>query len=232
VGVCHNNGGERTLLTHRTSEDLSEDEKLSEFSDEDSAIDSDASGKIDEAEAALRKAAMDRLVAGIEPSDYGKMPASFYSNSQRVAPATLQNESIPATPSQASGTTNTDGSTATSHEVPPRKPVRRPILPRDKFDGVDSDDETDEDDPAEGDSEDEEDKPQVVGEVEIDMAQEQEEFLSFSRKLLGISDEQWKHIVRERQDRGGKLFRRRCGSKVQANCVSLFSLCSEQFTQE
>lgn len=145
---------------------------------------------------AARRAAMDKLVPGIEPSEYGQMPASFHSNSQRVAPTTIETDTIPESP---------DETKAEPTPEPRVKPIRQPILPRDKYDGVDSDDETDEED-AEEDEEEEDDRPQVVGEIEVDMEQEEEEFLEFSRQALGITDEQWSEIVRDRKDRGGEYY--------------------------
>lgn len=139
---------------------------------------------------------MDKLVPGIEPSEYGQMPASFHSNSQRVAPTTIEMDTIPESP---------DETKAEPTPEPRVKPIRQPILPRDKYDGVDSDDETDEED-AEEDEEEEDDRPQVVGEIEVDMEQEEEEFLEFSRQALGITDEQWSEIVRDRKDRGGEYY--------------------------
>jgi hypothetical protein len=68
---------------------------------------------------------------------------------------------------------------------------------------VDSDDETDEEEVV--DDESDEDKPQVVGDIEIDMGEEEEEFLEFSRQALGITDEQWHGIIQDRQGRGGKF---------------------------
>ena len=108
--------------------------------------------------------------------------------------------------------------------LPPIK-MRRPLLPRDEFDGVDSDDESDEDeqltqaqDGGEGkgkwgetlasalgeeeNEEDEEDLPQVVGEVEIDMDEEEEEFLKFAREALGVDEGMWEGILKEREGRG------------------------------
>lgn len=138
-----------------------------------------------------KQAAMDKLVPGIEPAEYGKMPPSFYSNSQRVGPTTAETEvpteSPDASPSVASARS---------------RPIRAPILPRDKYEGVDSDDETDEEE--EVDEESEEEKPQVEGEIEIDMEQEQDEFLQFARDALGISQEQWGDIVNERRNKGGE----------------------------
>lgn len=87
-------------------------------------------------------------------------------------------------------------------------PRRRPIFQRDKFDGVDSDDEsTDSENEIQlNDPEDLEDQPQVVGEIEIDMEQEEEDFLKFSRDALGIDDEAWARIISDRQQRGGTHF--------------------------
>ncbi|KAG5220678.1 SGT1 protein [Salix suchowensis] len=62
----------------------------------------------------------------------------------------------------------------------------------------DSDDETDE----EEEEEDEEDQPQLVGDIEVDMGEEEEEFLEFARQTLGINDEQWESIIKDRTDRG------------------------------
>lgn len=167
---------------------------MSEFSEEEfpSEESDNEEQENDRVNDAARQAAMDQLVTGIAPEDYGKMPATFYSNSQRTAPTTLENE--------MSGTEQKPNDTP---ESVPTKPIRRPILPRDDFDGVDSDDESDEEDPGDQDSEYEEDKPQVVGDIEIDMAEEEEEFLTFTRGVLGISEDQWKDIVQDRKDRGG-----------------------------
>ncbi|KAG6820765.1 hypothetical protein H0H93_012029 [Arthromyces matolae] len=157
------------------------------FSDED--FSDDELGTEDDNEVSdpgARDAAMDKLVPGIEPSEYGKMPASFYSNSQRVAQTN-------ADPDQ------TEQQTQSKKEAPV-KPIRQPIIPRDKYDGVDSDDETDEEEVEDEESEDE--HPQVVGDVEIDMEEEEEEFLEFSRQALGITDDQWGDIIQERKERG------------------------------
>jgi hypothetical protein len=144
---------------------------------------------------------MDALIAPLEPGEYGKMPPEYrHQNSQRTAPAVMEPKlrSLVGSPPKI----------ATSAEVsmdPPHKPFRKPIW-KDKFDGVDSDDETtDEDGDGLGSGEeDEEDRPQVVGEVEIDMEQEQEEFLRFTREALGIDDRAWQKIISEREKRGGE----------------------------
>ncbi|KAH9922003.1 SGT1 protein-domain-containing protein [Epithele typhae] len=139
---------------------------------------------------AARQAAMDKLVPALDPSEYGAMPASFHSNSQRVAPVTLKTEVHDALDTNASPITQ-------------NRPVRPPILPRDHFDGVDSDDETDEEVPAD-EEEDEEGRPQIVGEIEIDMTEETDEFIEFARQALGVSDDQWDSILKERDERGGQ----------------------------
>jgi len=88
--------------------------------------------------------------------------------------------------------------------------MRQPFITRDKYDGVDSDDETGSEDERlneVGDrggenSDSEEDRPQVVGDVEIDMGEEEEDFIKFSREALGINEEMWENIVKDRQARG------------------------------
>lgn len=167
-----------------------------EFSDEKMS-DSDDDSDIRDLNPSERQAAMDKLVPGLQPSEYGQMPASFHANSQRVAPTM---ETGLADESEIEPKAETD---PTASETP-MKPIRQPILPRDKYDGVDSDDETDEEDAPEPDDESEEDQPQVVGEVEVDMGEEEEEFVEFAKQALGISDEQWGDIVRERKSRGGQ----------------------------
>ena len=138
---------------------------------------------------AKTQAAMDKLVPALEPSDYGKMPAAYHSNSQRIASANLATDM--AEESVKENGLNAERKTG---------PLRPPIIPRDKYDGVDSDDQTDEEDQ---DDESEEEHPQVVGEIEIDMEEEEEEFLEFSREALGITNEQWQEILADRKNRGG-----------------------------
>lgn len=138
---------------------------------------------------AARKAAMDKLVPGLEASDYGKMPASFHSNSQKVAPTTIATDVVDDVPE-------------VPQQEPQSRPIRQPILPRDQYDGVDSDDESDMEE-EEDDPESEEERPQVVGDIEVDMGEEEDEFLEFSRQALGITDEHWNQILSERKDRGG-----------------------------
>jgi hypothetical protein len=153
--------------------------------DSDSEPEIDSKGKTP----AEKQTAMDKLVPALEPSDHGKMPASYHSNSQRVAPANIATDREECV--RDGSRPHTEGKT---------RPVRPPIIPRDTYDGVDSDDETDEEDQGD---ESEEERPQVIGEIEIDMEEEQEEFLEFSRQALGISNEQWQEILEDRKNRGG-----------------------------
>ncbi|VDB85844.1 unnamed protein product [Peniophora sp. CBMAI 1063] len=187
-----------------------EGDALSDFSDEHFSSSSSSDSDADEAEQvetaasrAARQAAMDQLVPPLPASEYGQMPASYHSNSQRVARATVHTDTLGGIPS-------TSTSTATSHPTtapfePPRQP-RAPILMRDRYEGVDSDDETDASSADEAGAEsDAENQPQIVddmGDVEVDMAEEEDEFLDFARGALGIGEEEWAGIVRERRARG------------------------------
>ncbi|KAI1797621.1 SGT1 protein-domain-containing protein [Ganoderma leucocontextum] len=178
-------------------DDDSDDADDAEVDDMDMDQDQDvgppksSTSQFTEEELAARQAAMDKLVPGLDPSEYGKMPPSYHSNSQRVAPITVESEIREMLHGDP-----TDANTG-AHS----RPIRPPFLPRNVFDGVDSDDESDEDDPV-VDEADEEEQPQIVGEVEIDMGEEEEEFIEFARQALGVSDEQWKEILEERRDRG------------------------------
>jgi hypothetical protein len=178
-------------LTRFLSEQSSGDE-TSDFGDgESSEVDSDD-------EDAVRQEALDKLVPGIEPSEYGRMPSSFYDRSQRVAPAASEKEDTVEETATSATASDTDL---------PRTQLglsRAPLLPRDKYEGVDSDDDTDTDE-FDGPADEDEDEPELVGEVEVDMAEEEEEFLEFSRQALGITDEHWQQILQERRDRGGQL---------------------------
>ncbi|KAF9056667.1 SGT1 protein-domain-containing protein [Panaeolus papilionaceus] len=180
-------------------DEASDDEDL--LSDEEADSDDDTSDENSESDhqtlKAEKQAFMDKLVPALDPADYGQMPASYHSHSQRVAPTTIETDRV------GDNKPASEPSTASKREELKPKPIRAPIIERDRYDGVDSDDETDEEDVEYEESE--EDKPQVVGEIEIDMEEEEEEFLEFSRQALGISDEQWSDIIKDRQDRGAFL---------------------------
>ncbi len=172
---------------------------MSDFSDgQFSEVDSDDD---EDSARAARQDALEKLVPGIEPSEYGRMPSSFYDRSQRVARVAPENEDTAAEATMSATATVTD---TVLPRVQPRL-SRAPLLARDQYEGVDSDDDTDESDGPADEDEDEE-QPELVGEVEVDMAEEEEEFLEFSRQALGISDEHWQQILQERRDRGGQPF--------------------------
>lgn len=138
---------------------------------------------------------MDALVAPLEPGEYGTMPAEYrHANSQ-------------ATAVDAGDVIDMNHKAELSEIKDNARPVRKPVFQQDKFDGIDSDDETSEEEiggPLMEDDEDEDDRPQIVGEIEIDMEQEQEDFLRFSREALGIDDEAWANIIADREKRGGE----------------------------
>ena len=148
-----------------------------------------------DSEMEAKKRAAEFLVPPLPAEEYGVMPHS-YSNSQLVSASTIATETVPA-----------------ARDPSIQRPIRKPILIRDKYDGVDSDDESDSEDGdirqnmGEGeDEESDEDRPVVVGEIEVDMAEEEEEFLRFSRDALGITQEQWDAILEDRSQRGGRCF--------------------------
>ncbi|KAG8747982.1 hypothetical protein FRC10_009734 [Ceratobasidium sp. 414] len=220
--------GKGDLEGARFDDDILEDEDMGPDSDDESVVSHQSN------EQELRQQAMDKLVPPLAPGDYGRMPAS-YSKSQPVSRPTLESEThipeatdlpalgeLPTQPQQSSASTaeTYKTSTATPHESgqqPTQKnrerPLRRPILPRDRFDGVDSDDEDTDPEDFEtavksglpDDSESEEDRPTVIGEIEIDMDEEQEEFIRFSREALGIDDALWSRIMEERSHRGASI---------------------------
>ena len=181
--------------TYALLSEQSSGEEGGDFSDErfsDSELDSDDN---EESASPARQHALENLVSGIDPSEYGRMPASFYDRSQRVAP--------PKPASDVTGIETVESAKETSIPSTRSRPARAPILTRDSYEGVDSDDDTEGEDEL-VDEEEEEEKPQLVGDIEVDMAEEEEEFLEFSRQTLGISNDQWLQIVQERRDRGGK----------------------------
>jgi len=109
----------------------------------------------------------------------------------------------------------------------PATKIRRPLLEKDSYDGVDSDDESSGGeepgqeigaqggmsgalkaamarDGLEADDDEDDDMPMVVEEAEeVDMGEEEGEFLKFAREALGLDEQMWDKIVGERQQRGG-----------------------------
>jgi hypothetical protein len=170
------------------------DEKFSDSDNEDDPFTDEAA----------RQEAMAKLVPALSEAEYGQMPASF--NTQRVSRATIETETIEETDPAITQFSASEPALEITSPARTRS-IRPPILLRDKYEGVDSDDESSSSDPlAGGDEEDiesEEDRPQVVGDVEVDMDEEEAEFLEFSRQALGISDQQWGDIIKDRKGRGG-----------------------------
>lgn len=192
-------GHEFELITYlRKTSDLLSDEEFSDSEeDSDTSSESNEESAPDSAEMQQRKKeAAAKLVPALPAEEYGVMPAS-YSKSQPITVPTIATET-----------------TAALHDPETQRAVRRPILMRDKYDGVDSDDESDpEEDIISGaglagddDEDSDEDRPTVVGEIEVDMEAEEEEFLRFSREALGITEEQWNDILQDRSNRGGVCF--------------------------
>jgi len=165
----------------------------SDDSDEGNVLESSLSDDIEDSGSEngqeLGQSDTGHLVPALDPADYGKMPA-YYSNSQVVA----------------LGSSSDNKPKTVAKDVP----AKRHFIPRDKYDGVDSDDETESEEERlndvgdrEGENSDsEEERPQVVGDVEIDMGEEEEDFIQFSREALGIDEEMWQKIVKDRQARG------------------------------
>ena len=192
------------------------DEADDQDSDDQLFSDSDDEGLNEDRaeENATRQEAIAKLVPPLPASEYGQMPASF--NTQRVSKTTIETATVEAS-SQTAGSSGSPFQTRT---------VRPPLLPRDKYDGVDSDDESSSSDPLAGGDEEEyeseEDRPQIVGEVDVDMTDEQDEFIEFSRQTLGISDELWNQIIQDRTRRGGGPSSKQSFS-VQKDDIAIYS---------
>jgi hypothetical protein len=179
-----------TPFSEQSSGEDGDDFSDEKFSDSEEVDSSDN----EESPSSARQDALEKLVPGIDPSEYGRMPASYYDRSQRAALSKPENDDVGVEGVESAG----EGDSPSAQPIS----IRAPILTRDRYEGVDSDDDTEgEDSPVD---EEEEDKPQLVGEIEVDMAEEEEEFLEFSRQTLGISEDQWQQIVRERRAKGGK----------------------------
>lgn len=212
-----------------TDEDDDEDPFSDErFSDSD---DEKSDAETQETTEAARRQAMDSLVPALPASEYGQMPASF--NTQRVAKTTILTEQVETKPSEADTDSNDFDMGRTSPPVQAR-PIRPPLLPRDKYEGVDSDDESSSSDPLAGDddedAESEEDRPQLVDEIDVDMNEEEAEFLEFSRQTLGISDEMWDDIIKDRRGRGGVFCRiLRC---MRGWLTTISSVCTSKCNDE
>jgi hypothetical protein len=162
-----------------------------------------------------RALAAENLVPPLPAHEYGIMPPMAYSNSQEVSAPSIATETVPnAEAWEAVNPIAVSTVVESSHATHSTRPIRKPILVRDRYDGVDSDDESEPENDGviwntlgedEDEDESDEDRPTVVGEIEVDMEAEEEDFLRFSREALGITAEQWQDILTERADRGGSL---------------------------
>lgn len=82
---------------------------------------------------------------------------------------------------------------------------RLPTLTPEKYEGASDDSDSDNEMGGNVDGEEGEDTAQVEGDEQddVDMDMEAEEFLSFTRDALGLSQEQYDDILRSRKERGG-----------------------------
>ena len=116
-----------------------------------------------------------------------------------------QDKLVPSLPTEEWGSHTQKKPLPTPADDPPPL-VSEPKLQPDHYDGA-SDDEDDEDMMNEDESalQRDEDGAQIVdGDEEVDMDQEMEEFLKFTREALGLTAEQYEDILKSRSDRGGK----------------------------
>lgn len=220
----------------KNSEMLSDDED-----DDDAQLEKDMAADLDDLSSdeepasmltpSQREARMATLVKPLDPSEWGiqnQRPTSI----PPAAPASAAGASLPLS-SETRSLEDLDRQQKLKElrdeqakNLPPIK-MRQPILPRDTYDGVDSEEESDdelasggaagisagleaamkadaagsrEDDEEE---EDEDDMPQVVGEMEVDMGEEEEDFLKFARDALGLDEGMWESILKDRNQRGG-----------------------------
>lgn len=151
----------------------------SEDSDDDDDDDDAEAPTLSPEERAARTAA---LVAPLAEADWGHKPA----------PA-----AAPATPAL-------------------ERPAREPKLTRNVYEGASDDDDSsegeDEGAPPKGGEDGEyegvdEDDPAVLGEPDLDLEEEMDEFLRFATETLGLSKEQYQGILGEREKRGGEGIR-------------------------
>lgn len=116
-----------------------------------------------------------------------------------------QDKLIPSLPTEEWGSHTQKKSVPIPADDPPPLVSELKLQP-DHYDGA-SDDEDDEDMMNEDESalQIDEDGAQIVdGDEEVDMDQEMEDFLKFTREALGLTAEQYEDILKSRADRGGK----------------------------
>lgn len=250
------------MLSDDDVEDENDDEMDRDLmpSDDDDSADDDGHplpsvSALSPAEIEARKAA---LVAPFDVSDWGRKSQLSAQSASTQAPA----EEKEARPSSSSSATTPASQSASASALPissetrkleeldrrqrikdlkdeeaknlPPIKMRRPLLPRDQFDGVDSDDDSDgegngaadhgedarsikaamkregmdiddgkgKDDGENDEDDDDKDQSHVVRDFEVDMAQEEEDFLKFAREALGVDEGMWESILSERAGRG------------------------------
>ncbi|CED84976.1 MADS box transcription factor [Phaffia rhodozyma] len=214
--------------------------------DLDDLSSSDEEDKIPTLTPAQRVTRMANLVKPLDPSEWGFQNQNPPALSSEQPTATMTSSSAaPVSNAESSIPISAESRTLEdvdrqrklreirdeqARKLPPVK-MRRPILPKDSYDGVDSDDESDDQDgineipggnagisaglkeamkndaAADGvmdeiDEEEDEDLPQVLGEMEVDMGEEEEDFLKFARDALGLDERMWANILKDREQRG------------------------------
>ncbi|KAI5479487.1 SGT1 family protein [Pseudohyphozyma bogoriensis] len=180
-----------------------------EFDDERSDDDDSDDDEIAELSPEERKKRTDALVPDLPLSEWGQktpfVPPPFVDDAAPTA------DDITDLPPLSSG--------HTSSEIPSAVPQSRPAkLTSENYDGA-SDDEESTDEEMEGqeglnprgtrmgggvvDEEGEEEEPFVLGDDEaMDMGEEMDEFLKFATESLGLTEEQYRGILGEREKRG------------------------------
>lgn len=118
-----------------------------------------------------------------------------------------QDKLIPSLPKEEWGSHTQKPQTAQDQKVEATPPISAPKLEEEHYDGA-SDDEDDDEEMNEDQSalRTGEEGAQIMGDGEVDMDQEMEEFLRFTREALGLTAEQYDDILKSRSQRGGEFF--------------------------
>ncbi|EJU01115.1 hypothetical protein DACRYDRAFT_80602 [Dacryopinax primogenitus] len=189
----------------------------------DSDDESDVEMEPPPTEEQLQKA-MDTLVRPLAAGEYGKMPEDWNHAKNMTDPALAETEAKMSAPKPGEGVPATGkGKGKELVRDEPLEPLdmtlghRAPLFERETYEGHSSDSDLDPAGQGLSDEESGEDAPQVVDEeveVEPDMQAEEEEFLQFARRELGINDVSWGEIVRQREGEG-RFVPRSTGTKEQ-----------------
>ncbi|EIM22403.1 SGT1-domain-containing protein [Wallemia mellicola CBS 633.66] len=183
-----------------------------EFSDDDGDSSGGSDEELDDAD---KRRIMDGLVPSLNQSEWGASTQSALQQEQQEQ----KDQTVNLSAAKEEDLLNKvrefadDPSETKQREEDDR--LRRPYFEKEEYDGYsDSDDGIDEDtrnaerlksavkEIGDDEAEDIENLPQVEGDVDIDMGNEEEDFLAFSREALGIDDALWSKIISERKDRG------------------------------